>query len=296
MRPTGCGWRRGIAALALVLGALLAGCPETPSGTDGSTLERARETGKIRVGYANEAPYAWLDPATGTLTGEAPAIARAVLAELGIGEIEGVLTEFGSLIPGLKAGRFDIIAAGMYVLPVRCREIAFSNPTYSVGESFVVASGNPRALHSYADVARNTEATLGVVAGAVQLQYGLDSGVPRERIVVFPDAPSALEGVIAGRIDAYAATALTVNDLLRRAGAGAVERADPFSDPVVKGETVRGYGAFGFRKNDQALVAAFNAALEKLIGTPRHAELVRPFGFTEREQPGQVTAEALCRG
>ena len=34
---------------------------------------------------------------------------------MGINQVEGVLTEFGSLIPGLQARRFDIIAAGMYV-------------------------------------------------------------------------------------------------------------------------------------------------------------------------------------
>jgi polar amino acid transport system substrate-binding protein len=294
VRFAGRSWRRGFAVLALVLGAFLAGCPQGPP-ANGNTLARAQTFGKIRVGYANEAPYAYLDPATGTLTGEAPAIARAVLAELGITEIEGVLTEFGSLIPGLKAGRYDIIAAGMYVLPARCREIAFSNPTYSVGESFVVAAGNPQGLNSYADAARSLEAKLGVVAGAVQLQYALDSGMPRERVVVFPDPPSALDGVIAGRVDAYAATALTVNDLLRRAANPKVERVTPFYDPVAEGRFLRGYGAFGFRKNDAELVAAFNGALKTLIGTPAHAKLVSPFGFTEHELPGSATAEELCR-
>jgi polar amino acid transport system substrate-binding protein len=282
------------AAIAFLLTALLAACSQNQSAVSGDTLERARAAGTLRVGYANEAPYAYLDPTTGKLTGEAPALARAVLSDLGIGAIEGVLTEFGSLIPGLKAGRFDVIAAGMYILPARCREIAFSDPTYSVGEAFIVRSGNPGKLHSYADVAQSS-AKLGVVAGAVQLQYAVANGVPRDRIVIFPDAPSALEGVAARRVDAYAATALTVNDLLRRSGDASLERARPFTDPVIEGRTVRGYGAFGFRKEDEDLRRAFNAALARLVGTPRHLELVRPFGFGEQEQPGSASAEALCR-
>lgn len=286
-------WARQARALLVAALAVL-GCA-CSQGPDGDTLERARASGTLRVGFANEAPFAYLDPATSELTGEAPTLARAVLAELGIERIEGVLTEFGSLIPGLKAGRFDVIAAGMYILPARCREIAFSEPTYSVGEAFVVRQGNPRKLHSYADVA-SSDAKLGVVAGAVQLKYAVDSGVPRSRIVIFPDAPSALEGVAAQRVDAYAATALTVNDLLRRAGNPALERAQPFTDPVVEGRPVRGYGAFGFRKEDEALRRAFNEVLGRLIGTPRHLELVRPFGFTELEQPGKVTAASLCGG
>lgn len=291
-------WRTIVAAL-LSAGLFALGCSEqddTRAGRALSTLKRAQQEGKIRVGYANEAPYAYLESASGRLTGEAPEIARAVLAKMGIGEVEGVLTEFGSLIPGLKAGRFDIIAAGMYILPERCKEIAFSNPTYSVGEAFIVASGNPLALNGYEGAARHPEARLGVVAGTVERQYARQTGIPDERIVVFPDAPSALDGVIAGRVDAYAATSLTVNNLLARAQSPRVERATPFSDPVIAGEPARGYGAFGFRKGDQELVAAFNTALGRFIGTPRHLEVVKPFGFTRAELPGPVTAEKLCRG
>lgn len=291
--------RRSRAALAALAAAVaLAAC----SGNDGAgqaartTLERIKAAGKIRVGYANEAPYAYFDPATGRLTGEAPEVARAVLTGLGVQEVEGVLTEFSGLIPGLKAGRYDMIAAGMYVLPARCREVAFSNPTYSVGEAFIVARGNPKRLHAYRDVARHADATIAVVAGAVQHGYARSARIPRERILVFPDAPSALAGVEAGRADAYAATSLTVNRLLDKADAGKVERAEPFRDPVFKGRRVRGYGAYAFRKEDVDLVAAVNAGLADFIGTAEHLAIVAPYGMTERELPGDVSAEALCRG
>jgi len=135
-----------------------------------------------------------------------------------------------------------------------------------------------------------------VVAGTVERGYARKTGVPDERVVVFPDAPSALEGVIAGRVDAYAGTSLTVNDLLARAENPAVAKARPFEDPVIDGKPARGYGAFGFRRKDVKLREAFNAALAKLIGTPRHREMVRPFGFTATELPGPATADALCRG
>ena len=291
--------RRTAGAALLMLVLLAPGCSDradAPGKDAQSTLERAQQAGTIRVGYANEAPYAYLESASGRLTGEAPEIARAVLAKMGIREVEGVLTEFGSLIPGLQAGRFDVIAAGMYILPQRCKEIAFSNPTYSVGEAFVVAHGNPLGLSSYKEVARHTDARLGVVAGTVEREYARETGVPDERVVVFPDAPSALEGVIAGRVDAFAGTSLTVNNLLARAKSPRVEKAEPFSDPVIDGKPARGYGAFGFRKSDEKLISAFNDALARFIGTPAHLELVKPFGFTRSELPGAATAAELCRG
>jgi polar amino acid transport system substrate-binding protein len=271
--------------------ALAAGCSGGP-GAD--SLEQARSKGTIRVGFANEPPYAYQESSSGRLTGEAPEIARAVLKDLGVAQIEGVLTEFGSLIPGLNAGRFDIIAAGMYILPERCKEITFSNPTYSVGAAFLVARGNPKKLNSYADVARHANARLGVVAGAVERSYARETGIPDARVVVFPDAPSALEGVAAGRVDAFAGTSLTVNSLLVRADSPALERAAPFDDPVIEGKAVRGYGAFGFREDDRKLSSAFNEALARYIGTPSHLQTVKPFGFTAAELPGKVSAAELC--
>lgn len=292
---------RSFLALGLALG--LAACSDSGQGAgeaDGAsapgTLERARAAKSIRIGFANEAPYAYLDIATGRLTGEAPEIARVVLAGLGITEVEGVLTEFGSLIPGLKAKRFDIIAAGMYVLPERCRQIAFSNPTYSVGDGFAVAKGNPKKLHGYPGIARQPDLRLGVVTGAVQTQYARGAGVPDAQVVTFPEAPSALEGLMAGRIDAYAGTRLTINYLLGLNPSENLETAAPFSEPLADGKPIRGYGAFGFRKEEVELVQAFNAELVKLIGSNAHLELVRPFGFTSHELPGRETAQSLCRG
>ncbi len=262
---------------------------------EGDTLQRIRAAGVVRVGFANEAPYAYVDTKTGRLTGESPELARLVFRQLGVPEIQGVLTEFGSLIPALKAGRFDVIAAGMYITPQRCQEILFSNPTYAIGEAFIVPAGNPLDLHGYEDLRDTPGATLGVVTGAIQLQYARAVGIPDERVVIFPGAPSAVDGVAAGRASAYGATALTVNDLLSKTSAP-LERAMPFEDLVIDGKVVKGYGAFGFRKRDEALRDAFNAVLSSTIGTPVHSKLVAPFGFTPDMLPGTATAAALCEG
>ena len=263
--------------------------------TGGSTLERIRAAGFVRVGFANEAPYAYVDTETGRLTGESPELARLVFRQLGVEDIRGVLTEFGSLIPALKAGRFDVIAAGMYITPARCEQVLFSDPTYAIGEAFVVPAGNPLELHGYRDLRDTEGATLGVVTGAIQLQYAREVGVPDDRIRIFPDAPSAVDGVAAERVSAYAGTSLTVNDLLGKTSAP-LQRALPFTDLVIDGEVVKGYGAFGFRKRERPFRDAFNQALRATVGTPKHAELVEPFGFTADMLPGNVTAAELCKG
>jgi polar amino acid transport system substrate-binding protein len=292
--------RRALRLIAggLGVGALtLAGCSRSgESEVAKSTLQRMKDSGTARIGYANEAPFAYLDVQTNELTGEAPEIARVILQRMGIPKIEGVLTEFGALIPGLKAKRFDIIAAGMYILPQRCQQIAFSNPTYGIGEAFIVKAGNPKDLHSFADVAHEANAMLGVVTGAVERGYAKKTGIPDDQVKVFPDAASALAGVESGRIDAYAGTSLTMRDLLSKAGKADVALAAPFTDPVIDGKSVRGYGAFGFRKTDHGLLKQFNGELANFIGTPEHLKLVSPFGFTREDLPGNVTAAQLCKG
>lgn len=283
-------------ALAILLLAWLWPRPgefERGATTGGDSLARIREAGVVRVGFANEAPYAFIDANTGRLTGEAPELARLVFRQLGVPEIQGVLTEFGALIPALKAGRFDVIAAGMYITPARCMEVLFSDPTYAIGEAFIVPAGNPLGLHSYEGLRDTPEATIGVVTGAIELQYARQIGVPEDRIRIFPNAVSAVDGVAAGRASAYAGTDLTVNDLLSKTNAP-LERAHPFEDLVLDGEIVKGYGAFGFRKDDEALQEAFNQVLRATIGTPQHLRLVEPFGFSRQTLPGSMTATELC--
>jgi polar amino acid transport system substrate-binding protein len=295
--------RWAVAALLAAGFLVLAACSkEEPAGAnpadaaEAGTLEKARKSGRIRIGYANEAPFAYVDSASNRLTGESPEIARVILGRLGVPEVEGVLTEFGALIPGLQAGRFDLIAAGMYILPQRCEQVIFSNPSYTIGQAFLVRVGNPKNLHAYADVAASKDATIGVVAGAVEREYARKSGIPDDRVVVFPNPPSALAGVESARVDAFAATSLTAQTLLSRSQDAKAERATPFSDPVIDGKPVRGYGAFAFRKTDAEFAQRFNAELANFIGTPEHLKLVGEFGFSQGELAVEKSTDELCRG
>jgi len=255
-----------------------------------TTLERARSQGFIRVGFANEAPFAYAT-SVGELTGESPEIAKVIFERIGIPEVVGVLPEWAGLIPGLNAGRFDVIAAGMFITPERCKQVAFSKPTYRLGQAFLVQAGNPKNLHSYEDVAKNPDVKLGVMAGAVEAGYARDAGIREEQIVVLPDQGSMLAAVKSGRVDACALTALSIQDMAERGGPE-VEKARPFTTP----EGVVGYGAYAFRKEDKDLLEAFNMELTKFIGTKEHLDLVRPFGWTEAELPGEVNVEELCKG
>ena len=261
------------------------------AGFSQTTLEQARERGFIRVGFANEVPYAYAQP-DGTLTGEAVEVARAIFERLGIPEMDGVLTEFGSLIPGLRAGRFDVITAGMYVTPTRCEQVAFADPEYQIGEGIVVPAGNPLGITSYLDIANDPSIRVGTGAGWLEYDYMVAMGVSEDQIVTFPDAPSGMAGLQADRIDVFTGTSLTMRNITDLTDG--VEFVEEFEQPVIDGETVISYGAAAFHPDDADFRDAFNEVLHELRASGELAEIIGVFGFGATELPGDVTSAELC--
>lgn len=279
-----------VSIAALLVTALVLAC----SG-EGGAQGGFGSNGVIRIGYSNEAPFAYVDTQSGDLTGESVVVTRHILAKMGFTQVEGVITEFASLIPGLQAGRFDVIAAGMWITPLRCRQIHFSEPLSCTPQGFIVKQGNPLDLHSYEDVARHPNARLGVVAGGIELSYARAVGIPDDRLSIFPDVPSAFAGLQAGRVDANAGPVPTHKDMLNKAADPGLARADPFYDPVVEGQPTHLCSGIGFRKQDAAVRDEFNRRIREFIGSHQHLEMVAPFGITEAELPGTLTVKELCR-
>jgi polar amino acid transport system substrate-binding protein len=274
---------------------LIAACGSASSGGGSKdSLAAARKAKTINVGFANEAPYDFAT-ASGDLTGEAPVVARAVMKQLGVGSITGVLTEFESLIPGLQAGRFDMVAAGMFITPQRCQQILFSDPDYAAPEALAVPAGNPKHLQTLQDVAK-AGVTVGVLSGAVEGDLAKTAGVNSSKIKEFPDQTSMIEGLTAGRIDAICLTSISLRYAIKSAGQGKVELATPFF-PVVNGKKEVDGGGYGFRKSDTSFRNQFNKVLHQLQSSGELLKLVEPFGFgaPEIDAAKNLTAAQLCK-
>nr|WP_115995577.1 ectoine/hydroxyectoine ABC transporter substrate-binding protein EhuB [Cohnella lupini] len=291
--------------LCMVLLSILVGCGNnsdaaTNGGASGgndskeSTLAKAKREGYITVGFANERPYAYATP-DGKLTGEAVEISRKILTNLGIKEMNGVLTEFGSLIPGLKAERYSMITAGMFITKERAKQVAFANPEYSIGEAIAVKKGNPLDLHSYEDIKANSKAKIAVMVGAIEVEYLQSVGLSESQIVSVPDQPSAISALQSGRVDAITMTGPSLQAMLESAKDDQIERVMDFVQPIIDGVSVRGYGAAVFRIGDDEFREAFNAELQKLNESGELLQILEEFGFTEQELPGNVSAEELLK-
>lgn len=258
-------------------------------------LEQVKKQGYIRIATANEVPYGFMD-ADGNAAGIGPDVAKAVLKSMGISDIQWVVTPFGSLIPGLKANRFDMVAAEQNILPDRCKQVLFTQPNSSYGEGFLVKAGNPKGLHSYDDIKNNPAIKVAVVSGADQLDFLHGVGISDSQIVMIPTNADALSTVETGRADAYAATELTVGRLAQHSKD--VAAAEPFKDPVVNGKTIRSYGGFSFRMQDKDLHSAIDTALVAFKKTPQWKQILTQYGLGEAsiKAAEDTTMQQLCAG
>lgn len=292
------GFLRTAGASALLAGtgsALSPACSLVESdGEDfgGGTLAQARRQGYIEVGFANESPYGFIDK-TGQFTGAAPALAGEIFRALGVTDIKEVRLDFGQLIGGLIARRYDAIAASMSITPERCASIAFAEPDYCAKTAFLVPMENPYRLKTFEDVADNPGLRLGVVTGAVEVGQAKAAGVRESQLAPYADQPSAFEGLKAERVDAIALTRISLAALLGNYENAPYRVTPPFS-PTVDGRTSVGCGAFAFRKQDVDLVRAWNRELARLRDSRQLLKIIQPYGFTEDELPGKHTAAEFC--
>jgi len=241
-----------LACAALVLAAC-GGDEET------SLLEQLQAEGSIKVGVANEVPYGYVGD-DGEPTGIAPDVARAVLAELGIDEMEAEVVEFGELIGGLQAGQFDMVTAGMYITPDRAEQIYFSDPDYCIPESLGVAPGNPQGIEDYFSIIDDRELTVAVAAGTVEVDYVEWAGVPDDQVEVFGDIDSMYRALEAGEVDAVTGTSATVSTYAD--ASDDIEAVGAFFPVDEEGEEFFPCGGHGFA--DEELRDAFNEVLNEL--------------------------------
>jgi polar amino acid transport system substrate-binding protein len=250
------------------------------------TVNALKEQGFVRIGIANEPPYTAVKP-DGTVTGAAPEVARAVFKKLGIPDVVASISEYGAMIPGLQAKRFDAVTAGLFMKPERCRAVAYSEPILCDAEAMAVKKGNPLNLASYEDIAKNPKARIGAPGGGTEERLALQAGVPRDRVIVVPDGQSGIKMLQDGRIDAYSLPVLSINDLLKKANDPGLETIAP-----VQGAPVYCDGA-AFRKNDTALRDAFDRILADMKKSGEFAKIVEPYGFSAQAAMS-TSRDKLC--
>lgn len=281
----------GVAALALT--ACAGGGGGGTADSDEDLLTSLQEAGTITVAIADERPYSWLDgdePQGATI-----AMHQEIFSNMGIDNVEVVQVDWNSLIPGLNAGRFDAISAGMSILPDRCAQAAFSEPEIMYTTALMVPEGNPQGLSDLDSVVEAGDVNLAVLAGGIEAGYAESLGITNVQSV--PDAQSGMDVVANGRADAFAMTAISLNWMVENNPNAGVETTQAFVQ-VIDGVEQIGAGSTVFRQADTELLEAYNEQLATIMDDEdKYLELVGEYGFTkENMPPADLTTEMLCSG
>ncbi|MGW4041700.1 ectoine/hydroxyectoine ABC transporter substrate-binding protein EhuB [Streptomyces sp. NPDC004721] len=277
----------------LTVPGLLAACSKTDSGDGkGSKLEQLKKQGYVKVAYANEAPYGFEEG--GQLKGEAPTLHREIFKALGVDELKPTFSEWDGLIPGLQAGKYDVISAGMAIIPERCQKALFSEPEFVSPTAMMVKKGNPKNLTDLA-AAKSAGATIGVMSGAVEKGYVTAAGISESGVRTLQKPQDGADAVAQGRIDAFVLTGISLRWLARTNPK--VEVTDSFV-PVVGGVKQYSPGGAVFRKGSEELRDAFNEQLKKITSDPgRYVQLVGEYGFgKDTIPPADLKTADLCKG
>jgi polar amino acid transport system substrate-binding protein len=253
----------------------------------GPLMDRIEAGQPIRIGFANEIPFAYPGD-DGSPQGFVNAHTLGVLEKMGHTDIEPVQTEWGGLIPGLQAGRFDIITGGMNILASRCENVAFSEPMARIGDAFLVEAGNPMGIGNYDDI-RDSGAVMVTGAGYSNIEQAREAGVEDANIMQVPGPTEILAAVRAGRADAGAGTFFTMRQL-----ADSTDGELDVTDPGAMPEHLINWAGIAFREDDRDFVDAFNEAQAEYLGTDEMLEAVAEYGYGEESLPGDVTTEWVC--
>ncbi len=249
--------------------------------------ERVRETGVLRVGYAVEAPYAFVGPSL-EVTGESPETARLVANELGVRHIEWVQVSFANLIPELLNGRFDVIAAGLFVTDERRRQIAFSLPTIKVGSGVLMRADQEHELDAPLLWLLTSRGRIAVLEGAVEASRLMALGVTPQRLWPVGTARMGVEAVSQGMADALVLSWPTTLTVAASTGGNTLRAARlqaPAESTVAK--PAEDEVAFAFHPRQQRLREFWDQALLKVRGSTGHVEALRTFGFDAGDVAGE---------
>ncbi|BCG97366.1 MULTISPECIES: ectoine/hydroxyectoine ABC transporter substrate-binding protein EhuB [unclassified Mesorhizobium] len=275
--------QRRIAALGIAVASIAAAACSAHAE---SLLDKIKKGETVRIGFSNEIPWAYPGENNAPL-GFVNAMTIDLLKKLGTTKIEPVVAEWGSLIPGLQAGRYDIITGGMYITPERCRNVLFTEPLGNFSDALLVAKGNPKGIHSLTDIL-DKGLTLAAVAGSVYVKQAKQAGIADDKLMQVAGDPEVVQSIKAGRADAGTGAYFTSKRLVDNDKS--IQMAEPFNAPEGKV-----YPGLVLSPDQQADVDALNAVMKTYLGSEEMLASVGKYGYTKSNLPDGTKTADLCK-
>jgi polar amino acid transport system substrate-binding protein len=221
----------------------------------------------LRIGFALEAPYAFID-SDGELRGESIDLLRQSLEDLGIEHVRFIRVDFGELLQELEAGRIDVVAGGLFYTPERAQRALFTRPTAAVNTGLLVRGDAPRGERF----------RLALLEGSVEATYAeslIDGSFER---IELADAAQALEALASGEVHGLALSVPSLRWMQRHR----LATPNDFELRIAEGAPL-GFPAYAVSRHEPGFARQLDDQLGRLIGTPQHLKLVEPYGFNSAD-------------
>ncbi len=213
-------------------------------------------------------PYAFEDPKhPGAYIGFEVDIAREVASQLGV-QSKLAIRAWDTLIPELQKGSFDMAMNGIEDTPDRAAIVAFSTPYFVYSQQLTVREGTS-GVSSLDDLKGKTVATLSGTAAEDILRK--TAGI---KVVTHPEIIYSYRDLQSSRVDAV---------LLDSPIAAAYGASNPKLKNVGQSFDEGQYVA-AFRKEDQSLRLAVDAALQKLKKAGKLKAIYAKWGILDKHQ------------
>ena len=220
-------------------------------------------------------PYNLTD-SSGKIVGFEPDLVMDLCARMKV-ECKIVAQDWDGMIPGLNAGKFDVIMDGMSITDERKKSIDFSDPYASSPAAFAVAKGGPLAklpedgkiVNLSADKAaadatmKSLQAafkskTLGVQVSTTHANFAGETFKGVATVKEYKTTDDRDLDLKAGRIDVSLDDQPSLVQMLAKPDASDLT----LSGPLLKGGAFGVGSGMGLRKSDADLTAMFDKALK----------------------------------
>ena len=179
-------------------------------------------------------------------------------------------TAWDGILAALDAGEFDMVASGMTITEERARQVDFTIPYFTVDQAIAVrVEDEDLTLEEFTD--SGSSLTLGAQVGTTNALTAQNL-VGRDRVQLYDDFNSAIQGLINGDVDGVAIDDVTADAFVQQyAGLLAVSIRE-----VESGDNL----GFAVRQGDE-LVDALDAGIAAIDADGTLAELVERWFVAE---------------
>lgn len=263
----------------------------TAVGANATCLDTVKDRGVLTAGTGvmGLKPYVWMGGASEKYSGLEADILSAVAKRVGIAKSSFVVSDWTSLIPGLKAERWDVVLSTMFVTQERIQgaQIDFTDPYFKLYKVIVVTKDSP--VNTLEDLKGKPVASVLGTYDSISA-HELEKAGKVSQVLDFNGFGEPFQALRSGQVAAvvldHASFRLQEKELgdLRVIGQEEYKPKEEWAAAEAKAPYVFGSMAMGVRSECSDLKVAINSALAEMDADGTRKRILESYGLWDSGQ------------